>query len=508
MRLRSIVLSTLIAVATATVARAEGFGFRDASTGLWTDIAAKGDLFPGGSFFAGKTFAAIGTKAKASIAGYAGLSGCGPARSLVAFAAKAVTAAPPNTGIFMYDSLTGTITDVAIESLFNPVTGGTWDKFDTTKANPAITIDDGGPGSCYIHIYFRYKALGGPPATSDTGIFDMVLGSLPGIAPVGGAIRAQEGIGGGMTAPPSPFPAGAKFKEFDAKTTISAYSAATALGISIIAFPGVVATDSSLVPPVTTSNDTGIFVTSSLLASRTAVREGDATCGAPPWPGAGATYANFPVDTRLSIGAGVTPPGYTASLYSYLVFPAKSGAVSATDTALVVQASSLSLAAACGNNSSPPGPPIPPPYPAPFVAAAESGVTPVGGTYGGFGANTTQVAAHGSCGAAFEAPVVGLFASPAKSVIVGGTGACPTTAIATQKLPSGTLIAAAIVSSLPSDMSPAVNPTTFDVVYNAKPKDFGAGLFKSVGLAPGPLVTFLGSNPQVDKNGNMAARFP
>ena len=198
--------ATLCVSTMPSVAGASGLAYRNVTTGTWKGIAAAGDTRLAG-VYGGKTFAGFSANARAPIESLvAGVCG-GSAVVVAAFEAR-VTGPAPNTGVFLYDALTDTIMDVAIEGGVTPI-GGTWKTFN--GINPTVAID---PTTCLVNVGFRGQASG-VPATSDTGAFDALFGPLPALTPAGILVIAQEGV----TAAPLPFPGGAVFADFPRPTS-------------------------------------------------------------------------------------------------------------------------------------------------------------------------------------------------------------------------------------------------------------------------------------------------
>ncbi|MBI1816675.1 MAG: hypothetical protein HYR72_16985 [Deltaproteobacteria bacterium] len=454
MRQRMFVWMIAMLGAVPSIAGASGLLYRPASTGQWVGIYQGGDTRAVG-FFAGQKFKSPAGSIKAPVASLPAFTCGAPPVSVAAFSAEFNVAGPPSTGIFLYDGVSDTIVDAVIEGAVTPA-GGTYGKFKSGYPNPAIAIN---PGACVLHVFFRGQI--GPPGPTNTALFDATF-ALPGFVPFPVALIAQEST----TGAPPPFPGASTFGDFSDKLRL----AATFDGAAIdLAFRGKV-----IGGGVPTSSDTGVFVFSIPGTFATAVMEGSVTC-APTWPGAGAVYDDFGDSMEIAIGAPAGP---------YVLHRAKSkGGPSATETALQfsppLSCAFISLVASAG-------------------ALVPDGA--VGGTYTAFAGSTPL--AMSSTGAAWLGKVSG--GSTPKALFSAGGGFGAASHIVRQA--SGDSALGSGLVSITGTVAPAVN-TLGKTVFRASVAGMANGLFAYSG-GPAEVVSFAGSNPQIDDAGNMTARFP
>lgn len=429
-------------------ARARGFLYRSAATGRWTKLASVRDPLPPDSAFASETFTRfLSSKAKAPIASIAG-GICGPdAITLAAFTA-AVSRISKNTGIFLFDAATASIHDVAIEGTAMPL-GGEWDTF---AGNPDLAIDAEG---CVAHVVFRGRTLGGEPLSMDTGVFDARF-ALPGLAATGTVVVAQEGV----TTPGAPLPSTAVLSEVRPPVSL-AVSDSPGVGV-LIGFP-VRVTDSA----VTSADDTGILAIGSGGPS-VLLREGDPSC-VPPWTNGGTMYNEFADTQPLSV-AVLGGPSVLIEAHSL---------DGATPDAIVLNSGG------CSGTTT--------------VLATAGDVAPGGSTFTLSGPSAPlDLNAGGD--AAFVATTImpGELASR-RTLIRSSTGL-----VAREQLANTSLGPAVKLSGIAT--GPGMNAAS-DLVFGAKilPQ---LGLFFAAGGGSAPeLLTFGGTNPQMDDFGNMTASF-
>jgi hypothetical protein len=435
---------------------AEGLLYRSVATGRWVGIAARSDALPGGSAFAGTVFAGFPIATEAAIDSSTGLC-----TATVAVFSATLKAAAPNTGIFLYDALTDEIHDGVIEGEATPI-GGVWAPL--SRQNPSIAID---PALCRAHVVFRGKANGSGTSNQDTGIFDAVI-SLADFSLLGVSVIAREGV----TTAPAPFPAAAVFNDFASARPSAAYDA------------GLASIGAAFQAKVTgggtgAGNDSGIFLSTSL-GLFTAAREGDSSC-MPGWVGAGALYADFPSTLPALVGSGCGAPFCVAYRAKSSVGPM------ASDSAIEV-AQPLT---GCGSASH---------------AAVEGQATPAGGTFADL-LSTTPIAYNGTpgVGTAFVARIASL-SGTSKAVFQGDPLTGPTIVVARHGQPDTPLSEGSVV--LASDPSPAVDALG-DVAFVTAVSGFSSGLFlfNSTSANPAQLVSLGGHGPQIDRLGNMTARF-
>src|SRR5262249_23490847 len=157
----------------------------------------------------GRSFSGFSGGLKAPIAAVAAGT-CGGSDVVVAAFSAKVKGSAPNSGLFLYDATTDTISDIVVEGDSTPI-GGTWKALD--GINPGVGID---AFTCTLHVVFRGRAAG-VAAGMDTGIFDAAF-TLPSLAPLAPTVIAQEGV----TLGPAPFPGGTLFADFPKGTSVSA----------------------------------------------------------------------------------------------------------------------------------------------------------------------------------------------------------------------------------------------------------------------------------------------
>jgi hypothetical protein len=454
MKLRMVISAMAVILVIHGSARAAGILYRR-NNQRWADVFSGGDALTSG-VFTGRIFATPSSSTRAAAANLgAGICGAGAIR-IAAFSAK-VSGSAPNTGIFLYDQVNGTMNDGVSQGTATPITGF-FDQFGGT--NPSVTIDS---ASCTLHVVFRGRATG-VTSTSDTGIFDATFGPLPALTLIGITTLVQEGV----TAAPAPFPGGALFSDFPDGLPVPAQFASGALGF---AFRGQVAGAG-----VTSSDDTGIFISNGTLS--TLAREGDGTNCAPSWTGAGVAYADFSNTLQLDIG-------FSSGNFGALYRAKSTGGASGSDSALEFG----QVGGGCGVTTK---------------VAVEGQGTVAGGTYGDFGATTgLSFAANGTPNAAFLATIVGLAGIPravfytdlTTPVVVARHG------MADSALGSGKV-------SLSSDANPTVNDGG-TVVFKASVSGYASGLFVySSAITPPELLSFSGRAPVIDTGSNITARFP
>jgi hypothetical protein len=442
-----------------SIAGASGLAYRSASTGQWVGIFQAGDTRVGGSFN-GATFKLPPAGVKAQVASVP--AACGGPNSVAAFLAEFAVAGP-KTGIFLYDAASDTIIDAVIEGSATPI--GFGNTYGPLKdSNPAVAID---PTTCTLHVIFRAKNIPNP-AAFDTTIFDALF-TLPGYAPAGALLVAQEG-----TAPaPPPFPAGATFGDFPSSLRIAAdYDPSFGPGGVVAAFR-VQMIGGGLVP----GNKTGVVIWEAPPVGPfflTAAHEGDPGC-APTWIGAGATYDVFPPAMEMAVSGNHFFTGFGPNVF----FRGKSlGGAPTSDTALV----DVYPISGCGAST---------------FSVAEGGASPALGTYGNFSLSTPlATTAMGPFGlVAYLAKEIG----PAPKVLYTPFG------FVRQGFPDTTLGSGNV--TIPPGLSVAVTPMLTTSAFNLSVNGWTSGLFTNSG--PGnQLLTWKGTNVQIDDAGNMTARFP
>jgi hypothetical protein len=353
----------------------------------------------------------------------------------------------PDRGVFLYDVLSGTLIDVAIEGAAAPI-GGTWRIF----LDPKVVIDTS--AACTAHVIF----VGLTDSPNGEGLFDAAF-SIPALTPLGTTALVESDV----TAPPGPFPASSTF--YKIRGTLAARQPAA--GTIVLAFRA-----EARGGGIGSHDDSGIFTGVLGSGFSTVAREG-ASCGTPAWAGAGPAYGEFGDKVQIDV-VGVAP----AAVYRAASF---NGTSSDTDTA-------IELSTGCSLAT---------------VIAAEGGATPVGGTYRHFDMDAAIAAS--SARLAFTAGIEGL--GTITRAIFYGAGAPPIGAVARISMLDTSV---GPVSGI-SDSEPlAVNDVAGDVVFTAKASGYGKpGLFFfSYGsVVPAELTTFLGRFPCIDSAGNTAALF-
>ena len=449
MHYRVIVLAVVAVVGMQSAAGASGLLYRR-NNQRWANVVSQGDAVVAGAF-TGRTYSSFGTTARPAAAN---ISGCATAR-IAAFSAK-VSGAAPNTGLFIYDQINGTINDAVIQGAPTPITGF-WDSFSGT--NPSATID---PTSCTLHLLFRGHATGVSSAM-DSGIFDATFGPLPALTPINVVALVQEGV----TLAPAPFPPGALFADFPAGLSVPSLFTSGSLGFAFrgkVTGAGVAGTD-----------DTGIFISDGTLTTR--AREGDGTCP-PVWTGSGSQYDEFPSNLQLGIG-------FTAGTFGVLYRAKSQGNLPGSDTAL-----EMGLATSpCGTTTK---------------AAVEAQATPAGGIYADLSPTTPlSFAANTTPKAAFLATITG---APGILRALFFTDLTTPAYIARQGMADTALGSGKV--TLPTDTNPAINDSG-QVVFKASVAGYSSGLFfYSNAVTPAQLLTFGGRAAGIDAAADVVARFP
>jgi hypothetical protein len=447
---------------------AAGLLYRSVSTGQWVGIAAANDTRATG-VFATRQFKTFPGAAKAPLAYLPGGAGCGvDPISVAAFSAQ-LTGSAPNTGIFLYDATTDTIIDAVIEGATTPA-GGTFKALNGTNPGVAIEVP-----ACKLHVFFRATIVGAPLA-SDTGIFDATFDLTSSFASLGISVIAHEGT---TLAPNPAFPATSTFGDFSSMVKVSARDYPNGGSrVPSLAFRGKI-----IGGGVTGTNDTAVFVWSPLVGFFPVAKEGDPSC-APNWAMAGSMYDDFPASMEIA-ASGAYTPGNPSAVYRA---KGRGAPTSGTDTAI-----ELGLTEGCGAAFT-------------VVWGIEGQPTPAGGTHGDFPPSTPLDGVSGDPHPEHEVAFLGTIvggAAPKALFLIGNSYF----ANFRHGFPDTALAGAAL--SLPANIGPALGAGG-RLAFRGSISGLTSGLltFHNTNANPAQLLSFAGSRAQVDKAGNMTARFP